>query len=57
MLDDAIGAAVLIATDAKYHPVTIDLNVSFLAPAWPGPLFAEAAVLRLGRASASPRLG
>lgn len=50
MLDDAIGPAVLIHTDAAVFPTTIDLHVSFLAPARPGLLFAEASVVQLGGA-------
>ena len=33
MLDDCMGPAILIATDAAAFPSTIDLNVQFLAPA------------------------
>ena len=41
MLDDTLGPAVLIATDARTLPVTIALNVTFLAPAKPGTIFGE----------------
>jgi uncharacterized protein (TIGR00369 family) len=49
MLDDAMGTAVLIETDAAIYPVTISLNVTFLAPARPGPIFATATIRQLGK--------
>jgi uncharacterized protein (TIGR00369 family) len=49
MLDDCIGPAVLIASDAQLFPTTINLNVSFLAPALPGRLIGEAWVRQLGK--------
>jgi uncharacterized protein (TIGR00369 family) len=49
MLDDAMGPAVLIMTDGELYTVTLDLNVTFIAPAKPGPLFAESLVLQLGK--------
>jgi len=49
MLDDCMGPAVLIYTTAEAYPTTINLNVSFLAPARPGRLIGEARVVQLGR--------
>jgi len=49
MLDDAMGPAVLITTNAKTMPTTIDMHVSYLAPARPGPLIGEAMVVQLGK--------
>ena len=49
MLDDCMGPAVLIATDARVYPTTIDLNVQFLAPAKPGTLIGKASVVQLGK--------
>lgn len=49
MLDDCMGPAVLIATDATAYPSTIDLNVQFLAPAKPGKLVGNGRVVQLGR--------
>jgi uncharacterized protein (TIGR00369 family) len=49
MLDDTMGPAVLITTHAETMPTTIDMSVSFLAPAKPGPLIAEAMVIQLGK--------
>lgn len=48
MLDDCMGPAVLIATDAAVFPKTIDLHVQFLEPAKPGVLVGTARVVRLG---------
>ncbi|MDB5417216.1 MAG: phenylacetic acid degradation-related protein [Phenylobacterium sp.] len=52
MLDDCMGPAILIATDAELYPVTISLNVTFLAPVGPGPIFGEAKVRQLGKSIA-----
>lgn len=49
MLDDCMGPAILIATDAKCFPSTIDLNVQFLAPAKPGRLIGEGRVVKIGK--------
>ena len=49
MLDDCMGPAILIATDARLFPSTIDLNVQFLAPAKPGRLIGKARVVQLGK--------
>ena len=49
MLDDCMGPAVLIATDAEVYPSTIDLNVHFLSPAKPGKLIGTARVVQLGK--------
>ena len=49
MLDDCLGPAVLIATDAQVYPSTISLNVQFLAPAKPGTLVGKASVVQLGK--------
>lgn len=48
MLDDTIGPAVLIATDAQRLPVTISMNVTYLSPARPGPIIGTATVGKLG---------
>ena len=49
MLDDCMGPAILIATDAEAFPSTIDLNVQFLAPAKPGRLIGKARVIQRGK--------
>jgi uncharacterized protein (TIGR00369 family) len=52
MLDDTMGAAMFIMTEFRLFPASISLNVSFLAPARPGPFFGEAEVLQLGKSIA-----
>ncbi|MCW0235494.1 MAG: PaaI family thioesterase [Ferrovibrio sp.] len=49
MLDDTMGPAVWIATDGAWFTASIDIAVSFLNPARPGPLIAEATVIQRGR--------
>ncbi|MFZ5670142.1 MAG: PaaI family thioesterase [Pseudomonadota bacterium] len=49
MLDDAMGPAVFAMTRGETYTVTMDMNVSYLAPALPGPLVAEGRVVQLGR--------
>lgn len=49
MLDDAMGLAVVIQSRGELYPSTIDMNVSFLAPARAGRLVVEAAVVKLGK--------
>jgi uncharacterized protein (TIGR00369 family) len=48
MLDDCMGPAILIATNAQSFPSTIDLNVQFLAPAKPGRLIGKGRVVKIG---------
>lgn len=49
MLDDTMGPAVWIKTNGEFFTATIDMNISFLAPARQGPLFGEGTVLQLGK--------
>jgi uncharacterized protein (TIGR00369 family) len=49
MLDDAMGPAVLIKSGGTLYTATINMNVSYLAPARPGKFVAEARVLQLGK--------
>jgi uncharacterized protein (TIGR00369 family) len=49
MLDDCMGPAILIATNAERFPSTIDLNVQFLAPAKPGQLIGRGRVVKIGK--------
>lgn len=49
MLDDCMGPAILIATEAKSFPSTIDLNVQFLSPAKPGQLIGRGRVVKIGK--------
>lgn len=49
MLDDSMGPAVFAHTDGALYTATIDMSVSFLGPAKPGPLFGEGQVVQLGK--------
>jgi uncharacterized protein (TIGR00369 family) len=49
MLDDTMGPAVFVKTEGALYTASIDFNVSFLAPARPGPLFGEGQVIQLGK--------
>jgi hypothetical protein len=49
MLDDTMGPLVLLKSGGTLYSSSIDINVSFLAAAKPGPLICEAEVLRLGK--------
>lgn len=49
MLDDTMGPAVWLATDGDWYTASIDITVSFLNPAKPGPLIAEATVIQRGK--------
>lgn len=49
MLDDTMGPAVLVHTEGATYTATIDMSVSFLSPARPGPLFGEGQVIQLGK--------
>ena len=49
MIDDCMGPAILIATNAEAFPSTIDLNVQFLAPAKPGQLIGKGRIIKVGK--------
>jgi uncharacterized protein (TIGR00369 family) len=49
MLDDTMGPAVFAMTRGEWYTSTIDINVSYLAPAKVGPLYGEANVVQLGK--------
>jgi uncharacterized protein (TIGR00369 family) len=44
-----MGPAALVKSQGKWFTASIDMNVSFLAPARPGKLFAEGRVVQLGK--------
>jgi len=48
MLDDCMGPAAWFMNRGERFTTTIDMNVSFFAPARPGPLFGEGQVVKLG---------
>lgn len=49
MLDDTMGPAIFTHTEGRLYSPTIDLHVTYFAPAKPGPLSGEARVLQLGK--------
>jgi uncharacterized protein (TIGR00369 family) len=52
MLDDVMGPAMFIHADGRAFTPTIQMQVSFLAPARPGPLYGEGRVVQAGRSIA-----
>lgn len=49
MLDDTLGPTILVKTGGTHYCATIDLNVSFLAPAGVGKLVGEGRIVKLGK--------
>jgi uncharacterized protein (TIGR00369 family) len=49
MLDDTMGPAAFIMGKGEVFTPTIDMNVSFLAPAKVGPIVGEARVVQMGK--------
>jgi uncharacterized protein (TIGR00369 family) len=49
MLDDTLGPTVLVRTKGACYCATIDLNISFLAPAKPGRLVGHGRIVQLGK--------
>jgi uncharacterized protein (TIGR00369 family) len=49
MLDDTLGPTVLVKSSGAAYCATIDLNVSFLAPAKPGRLTVHGRTVQLGK--------
>ena len=49
MLDDTLGPTVLVKTGGTHYCATIDLNVSFLAPAKPGRLIGVGRITQIGK--------
>lgn len=49
MLDDTMGPAVFVHTEGALYTATIDVNVSYLAPARVGPIVGEGRVIKLGK--------
>ena len=48
MLDDTMGPAMFIHAEGRLFTPTIDMHVSFLEPARPGPIVGEGQVIRAG---------
>ncbi|WP_430425252.1 PaaI family thioesterase [Phenylobacterium sp.] len=49
MLDDTMGPAMFIYAEGRMFTPTIELHVSYLAPARPGPLYGEGQVVQAGK--------
>jgi len=49
MLDDTMGPAVFVMTEGAVYTATIEMSVSYLNPARPGPLVGEGRVVQLGK--------
>jgi uncharacterized protein (TIGR00369 family) len=49
MLDDTMGPAVFAMTEGALYTATIDMNVSYLAPARVGLIIGEGQVVQLGK--------
>ena len=49
MLDTSMAHLLIALSGGRLNPVSLDINVSFLAPAHPGKLISEAKVVRLGK--------
>ncbi len=49
MLDDALGPTILVKSGGTHYCATIDLHVSFLAPARPGRLTANGRIVQMGK--------
>tara|TARA_B100001079_G_scaffold260134_1_gene259970 strand:- start:152 stop:607 length:456 start_codon:yes stop_codon:yes gene_type:complete len=52
MMDTCMAHLLIALLDFKFNPMSLDINVSFLAPAHPGILVAEAKILRIGKSIA-----
>ncbi len=48
MLDDTMGPAMFIYSEGRLFTPTIEMHVSFLCPAKPGPLYGEGQVVQAG---------
>lgn len=52
MLDDTMGPAMFVYSEGRMFTPTIELHVSYLAPARPGPLYGEGQVVQAGKSIA-----
>ena len=52
MLDDTLGPTVLVKTGGEHYCATVNLNVSFLAPARLGEFTGHGRIVRLGKSVA-----
>jgi uncharacterized protein (TIGR00369 family) len=49
MLDDAMGPALVCMTGGQEAPASLDINVSFVKPVFPGRVIAKGRVIKKGR--------
>ncbi|MFA5122871.1 PaaI family thioesterase [Zavarzinia sp.] len=49
MLDDVMAVTLIMATEGRFVPPTLELKVSYFEPVMPGTIRARGRVLRLGR--------
>jgi len=49
MLDDSMGPPVLLKSDGALYTVTVNMSVSFLAPAKAGRLIGEGRIVQMGK--------
>jgi uncharacterized protein (TIGR00369 family) len=52
MLDEAMSVCCIIASNVRMTAPTLEMKISFLRPAFPGPLAARARALRFGKSIA-----
>lgn len=52
MLDDTMGPAMFLYSEGRLFTPTIEMHVSFLAPARPGPVYGEGQVVQAGKSIA-----
>ena len=52
MLDDTMGPAMFVYSEGRLFTPTIEMHVSFLSPARPGPLYGEGQVVQAGKSIA-----
>lgn len=52
MLDDTMGPAMFVYSEGRLFTPTIEMHVSFLSPARPGPLYGEGRVVQAGKSIA-----
>ena len=51
-IDSAMAHSVLIPTNFEFSPLTLELKITFIKSANPGPVIAEAKVIKLGKSIA-----
>ena len=52
MLDDTMGPAMFVYAEGRLFTPTIEMHVSFLSPARPGPIYGEGQVVQAGKSIA-----